>query len=446
LTARLKPHRLISILPPLTPVELDVATERVRLYGQTMPIETVDGEIIVGFEEYQACVAAGVKPRTTKANRPDCLVEYVARSLPRNLTSLDRACIAVLAEEEWKSLGRERMRAAGRIGGRLRGKGPRTVRAPFGHDDWYKVAARIVGATPSAVKRLATLRRSAPDVFEAVRARKLVILRDARQLARNLPTAKARAKVIALKEQHPNTRVARLMYDVLRDERAPLKPSGPEGGTRWIVHEGPMAREGAKVPDGSIDAVYADIVYGDVSMAVDVGKLARRALKPSGILALINGNERIVDILDALRKLGLKLVAVGSAHVAESKLFTRSFGSWVNRIDSVPVWFWAREGDGPGRRIEHLHFDSPVTGKPQHTWQKSVEETLDIVRSIAPPGSRILDPCVGSGTTGVAALRHDCEFVGIDVDANAVQVARARLAEASCELDGSTPAKKSRVA
>ena len=43
------------------------------------------------------------------------------------------------------------------------------------------------------------------------------------------------------------------------------------------------------------------------------------------------------------------------------------------------------------------------------------------------PSGRILDPCAGSGTTGVAALLEGRQFVGIEQDAHYAQIAAARL-------------------
>jgi DNA modification methylase len=45
-----------------------------------------------------------------------------------------------------------------------------------------------------------------------------------------------------------------------------------------------------------------------------------------------------------------------------------------------------------------------------------------------------MDPCCGSGTTGEAALRHGCAFVGIDVDPEAIRAASARLVQVEHEL------------
>ena len=43
----------------------------------------------------------------------------------------------------------------------------------------------------------------------------------------------------------------------------------------------------------------------------------------------------------------------------------------------------------------------------------------------------VLDPSLGSGTTGVAALGLGCTFVGCDIEAGHVEVAASRLAEAA---------------
>jgi DNA methylase len=426
MAARLKPHAVLDILPPLTHQEIQRATERVTLYGQTQTIEVLDRAIVHGLEEYEGCVAAGVTPKLRKIDEPACLVEYVIRRLPRHLSTLDRAVIAVLAEENYKAMGRERMREAGRLGGSLRAKGPRTVPGPFGRLDWFDAAARVCGTTPGAVKRLATIRRSAPDVFEAVRDRKLVILRDARDLAQALPTAKARAKVLALRKKHPTLPVSRLVADVMRSERAPL-PATSKQGESWIVYEGPMEREGKRIEGGSMDLCVADVVYGHVEMAAEVAKLSKRVLANGGVLAMIAGHE----VLNAMNVVAEHLtpIAVGAYYLRGNT--TKRWPGPVARIDSLPILIFAK---GKPRPIAHLAFVSEQKEKTWFGWQKNLDATRDLVASIVEPGSRVLDPCCGSATTGEAALRHGCEFIGIDVDPKAVQTSRARLTEVEREL------------
>lgn len=87
----------------------------------------------------------------------------------------------------------------------------------------------------------------------------------------------------------------------------------------------------------------------------------------------------------------------------------------------LPGWFLVQ----PPRDREHL------TQKP-----------LDLMRGlvqIAPRGGTVLDPFVGSGTTGVAALAEGRRFVGIEITEHYAQVAANRLRQASTGWSAETP-------
>ena len=51
-----------------------------------------------------------------------------------------------------------------------------------------------------------------------------------------------------------------------------------------------------------------------------------------------------------------------------------------------------------------------------------------LVRQSSSPSELVVDPFTGSGTTGVAALQFGRRFLGADISAGAVEVARRRLA------------------
>jgi len=51
-----------------------------------------------------------------------------------------------------------------------------------------------------------------------------------------------------------------------------------------------------------------------------------------------------------------------------------------------------------------------------------------LVRLVTPPGGLVLDPFAGSGTTGLACLHEGLRFVGVEREAEYVEIARARLA------------------
>jgi len=59
---------------------------------------------------------------------------------------------------------------------------------------------------------------------------------------------------------------------------------------------------------------------------------------------------------------------------------------------------------------------------------------------ITPPGGLILDPFLGSGTTGIAALREGFSFIGIEQDPDYLEIARRRIAADAPLLAGAEDA------
>ena len=57
-----------------------------------------------------------------------------------------------------------------------------------------------------------------------------------------------------------------------------------------------------------------------------------------------------------------------------------------------------------------------------------------LVRLVTPPGGVVLDPFMGSGSTGVAALAEGFGFVGVEASAEYLEIARARIAHAAGPL------------
>ena len=65
----------------------------------------------------------------------------------------------------------------------------------------------------------------------------------------------------------------------------------------------------------------------------------------------------------------------------------------------------------------------------EHITQKPVDVMAELVK-IAPEGGTILDPFMGSGTTGVAAMLERRKFIGVEMVEHYQQVAERRIREA----------------
>jgi len=70
----------------------------------------------------------------------------------------------------------------------------------------------------------------------------------------------------------------------------------------------------------------------------------------------------------------------------------------------------------------------PIGTRNTHTTVKSISLMRHLVSLIAAPGATILDPFTGSGSTGIAALAEGCRFIGIEREAEYVEIARQRIA------------------
>ena len=72
----------------------------------------------------------------------------------------------------------------------------------------------------------------------------------------------------------------------------------------------------------------------------------------------------------------------------------------------------------------------PKPGKGErvgHITQKPIDLMRWLIRLVVAPGAIVLDPFMGSGTTGVAALREGCSFIGMEIDPEWVTKAGERL-------------------
>src|SRR5690606_30601832 len=74
-------------------------------------------------------------------------------------------------------------------------------------------------------------------------------------------------------------------------------------------------------------------------------------------------------------------------------------------------------------------------GKVDHPTQKPMETIHPLIRISTAAGASILDPFMGSGTTGVAAVKLGRRFTGIEIDPGYFDIACRRIEAALKEPD-----------
>jgi DNA modification methylase len=83
-------------------------------------------------------------------------------------------------------------------------------------------------------------------------------------------------------------------------------------------------------------------------------------------------------------------------------------------------YFYSLEVGDDERNCGGVYNDHPAV--------KPIELMKNLICLVTPPGGRVLDPFNGSGSTGCAAVEMDCEYIGIDVDQNYIDISRQRIA------------------
>lgn len=80
-----------------------------------------------------------------------------------------------------------------------------------------------------------------------------------------------------------------------------------------------------------------------------------------------------------------------------------------------------------------LNFVGVSNLKTQHPTQKPVSLLEYLIKTYANEGETVLDNCMGSGSTGVACINTNRNFIGIELDQHYFQIAKERIEKAGVE-------------
>ena len=186
---------------------------------------------------------------------------------------------------------------------------------------------------------------------------------------------------------------------------------------------------------GKVDSVVTDPPYG---MAVDTGKLCRIG-KPVGYEwhdVEHAGTEWMAPLLE----LGVPTVLFGA-------------NAYASRLPDHPGWIvWDKQTDGFAQgspaelawsncltnlRVFRLNYRGFTTANDpkSHAMQKPVALMEWVLGLREIPAGTILDPFMGSGTTGVACVKLGRKFIGIEIEPKYFDIACKRIDEATRQGD-----------
>jgi DNA modification methylase len=85
---------------------------------------------------------------------------------------------------------------------------------------------------------------------------------------------------------------------------------------------------------------------------------------------------------------------------------------------------WSSGDQSPGT------FQSENTDRENENFHPTVKPTelmQYLIRLVTPKGGVVLDPFMGSGSTGKACMREGMNFVGIEIDPAYIEIAKRRI-------------------
>ena len=107
-------------------------------------------------------------------------------------------------------------------------------------------------------------------------------------------------------------------------------------------------------------------------------------------------------------------------------------GRWPANIihdgsDEVLKLFPGTNGDSVARFFYCAKSANEREEYNKHPTVKPIELMKHLVSLVTPPGGTVLDPFMGSGTTGIACLLKDFKFIGIELEEDSYNTATQRL-------------------
>jgi tRNA G10 N-methylase Trm11 len=73
-------------------------------------------------------------------------------------------------------------------------------------------------------------------------------------------------------------------------------------------------------------------------------------------------------------------------------------------------------------------IESKRPDKLTHEWEQSTIEAEHVISRLTVENQIVLDPMMGSGTTGIASKKIKRKFIGIEIDPQRFEIAKANLA------------------
>lgn len=387
----LEQHPLGQLLPAMNAEEYEYAKADIRKHGQREAILLLDGQVLDGWHRYRICLDLGIEPKVrTLSKKADALAEVISRNLARRqLSPGQQYGVLLQIAEQYPEV------AASLEAVKADAKRRQTGGVPHQRQRSSEVIGAMAGVSHATVERVDRLKKLSPPLFE--------------QMVEGKST-------LADAIQHAAMQARRQKQEGLC--------AAADAPTECRLHCGDFRTvlEAEVLPPVSL--VYADLPWDRASLGLwdDVGRLAARVLRPGGVLAAYPGTVYLPDVMASLGRHLTYHWTCSMYHadveaVQPKKVMTK----WAPLLLFVKGIF-----NPPLHPLDVVETESKE--RDRHKWQRPLAEYLHFVKYLTRPGEWVLDVTGGSFASGKAAKLLGRNYVGVDIDPDAVAKGREWIA------------------
>jgi len=244
-------------------------------------------------------------------------------------------------------------------------------------------------------------------------------------------------------------------FKTVEDLRLKIEDYNKESLSKLIY--GDCIQEIAKLEDSSLDLIITDPPYGQEYKS-NRSQFTEHITKKG----IANDDNTALELLDSCCK-ELELKLRKDAHLYffcswKVECDYREIISKYYQIKNIIVWDKMNHGSGDlegnwGDRYELIIFaikgsrnilkrkgnviqiSKIAPAKLQHPTEKPIKLIEELLEVSARPNDTVCDPFMGSGSTIKACIRHDLNYIGIELDKNIFEKTKSSIGDVKNDLD-----------
>jgi hypothetical protein len=188
------------------------------------------------------------------------------------------------------------------------------------------------------------------------------------------------------------------------------------------------------IADNSVNAIITDAPYDIKSVRGGIYKaialVAERVLMDGSVMAVMVGSAHLDQIIPQIAEVkGLRYIWLVHYVVNGGRSALMERRGAISFAKPVLVYVKGGSTAKPKQMFTDLIQTAPLDRKAikTHPHEQDTRGFEELVRRFTAPDDIVLDPCCGSGTTGVACVNLKRRFIGSDIDVKHIETARKRL-------------------